>query len=351
MKASQQIGFKTPLIDEITFVGRKREIRRILASIGGKQTTPIWIFGARRIGKSSLSYRLPKEEGLRIIRMSADSLEWEDIDRFAERVSKEASRQLSIKTNATGKEILTEMAGQTNEKQRLLLILDEVDRIALNLQRYEQALLRSIFQQNPFFGIIFISRLRPEELLQDYSEENSRLIGICDIIRVPMLTEEEVCELIKIVGGFCGEEIPPWVSRWIYNLVGGYPVCVQSLLREVLIYADEMGSFRSEKEIESREPLIFAAIHDSLKSLWNDLAFGVRKIIMGREEIISNSIRGELLSLNLLKEGKPLVPKWLIEVGNEVGVNVDFKTFPEFIELGERLSNSIKNCNEISLRK
>lgn len=350
-EASQMVGLRSPLRDDPTFVGRGREVNKIRASLLGTQVNSIWIWGPRRIGKTSLSYHLPMEGGLTIIRASCDKCKWSGIDSLIEFIAAEGQSQLNIKFNSSGKELLIELAGRAEKSQPIILILDEVDQIAINLEQYEQAFLRATLQNNPYFGIVFISRVRPGDLLQDYSDESSRLVGVCEIIRVPMLSRDEVSALVKIVEKHCGERFPEWLTAWIYDRVCGYSVCVQALLREFLILCYQLDSIPSEIEVRSHSHAWFEAISSDLFGLWGDLSLNIRKVLLGAKDKFIGTTRRELITLKLATENEPLLPSWLIEIGTETGILAEPRNLPGLFGLATKLSETLELCNEISLRK
>ena len=118
LKAAKSIGFRTPLFDDTTFVGRKREVKKLLASIEGSQVTPMWIWGSRRIGKTSLSYRIPKGNNIHTIRLSCDQQKWQGLNSLCDFVAQAATSQLGIELQGSGKSLLRDLASRS--KTRLL---------------------------------------------------------------------------------------------------------------------------------------------------------------------------------------------------------------------------------------
>jgi len=351
IKTAQKIGFKSPLIDNFSFVGRKREITKILVSVLSTQVTSIWIWGPRRVGKTSLSYQFHQNADLKIIRLSCEGMQWKGIDNFIHLIMDKCDLKYSIENTESPDMKLNKIANIATKDHHVILILDEFDLLAINLQQYEQALIRSTLQKYPFFGIIFITRVKPTELLQDFSDESSRLVGVCDIIRLPMLSRDEVSALIEIVEYFSNKKFGKWLSSWIFDRIAGYPICVQSLLRDILIFADSINSFPTQKELEKEEDLLYASCEEELRGFWRDLPLSIRKKLIRKENDISAKEKREFRSLNLLENDSPIKPSWLIEVGKESGLLIRGQHLPEFIELAQRLNDSIKICNEISLRK
>ena len=351
LEAAKRIGFKSPLIDNQTFVGRKREINKIIVSTTGSQVTSVWISGPRRIGKTSLSHQIPKEDSVFIIRISFEKYEWSGIENFNTHIYTSILKndlQLSLKSE----DCLSQIASNANCNRHLILIFDEFDKVALNLQKDEQAYIRSILQENPYFGIIFITRLRPIELLQDYSDENSRLIGVCDILRLPLLKRDEVNKLLMIVSAMIDEPIQSSFLNWAYQNVGGYPIALQSLIRSSLLIADELNHFPEHSDIVKLENQFYSELHSEITSLWKDMPFDIRKfIIEGLRLDRSPTIISELQVLNLLENDLPVIPSFLVKVGNEIGITYQNSLKPEYIESAEKLIDGIRLCNEISLRK
>jgi hypothetical protein len=350
LKAAKSIGFRTPLFDDTTFVGRKREVKKLLASIEGSQVTPMWIWGSRRIGKTSLSYRIPKGNNIHPIRLSCDQQKWQGLDSLCEFVAQAASSQLGIELQGSGKSLLRDLASRSKKNKVIVLILDEVDEIAINLEQEEQAFLRSTLQSNRFFGIVFVSRIRPSELLQDYSDESSRLLGVCEMIRVPMLSRGEVMALGIVAATLCGEQFPNSLFSWIYDRVAGLPVCVQALLREVLILAEELGHLPADSELEAEGERFFETVESDLQGLWKDLSLDIRGELLSSGSSLAGARRRELLALNLIEDDQPIRPIWLVELGMDSGLITQTTSCSGFIDLAGKLSDSLRICNEIALR-
>jgi hypothetical protein len=350
-KAAKMVGMKVPLVENQTFVGRRREIKKMSASLEGSQVTPVWVWGPRRMGKTSLSYRISESASLRTARVSFDAYEWKDIDHLCDILALEARGQLKLDIQQTGRPSLDGLAKKGSKDKPIILILDEFDRIAVNLEQNEQAFLRMVLQDNPFFGMVFISRVKPEQLLQDYSDESSRLLGICEIVRMPMLSKEEVCDLIHIVQHTYNIDFPDWVATWIYNRVGGYPICVQALLREFLLQASEHCKAPAEQEMVRRDGLFIDAMESYLRGLWKDLPYPVRNWILNKTSETSGTLKRQIEVLHLMDGDTFLRPFYLVEIGAEKDVISRDEPIPEFIGLAERLNDSIRICNERSLRK
>ncbi len=350
LKVAKLFGFKSPLVDKSTFIGRKREVNKLIASLAGSQVTSAWIWGARKIGKTSLSYRIGEDENIEIIRISCDNYKWDNIETFIETIAKEAISQLKIELKKERLERLTELAMKGKKNHHIIIILDEFDQIAVNLRQFEQAFLRATLQNNPFFGFVFISRVKPNELLQDYSDENSRLIGVCDVIRVPMLNKDEVADLIEILENRLEEKLDKWFLNWVYEKVGGYPVCIQNILSEFCVLGHNLGSIPSKQQINDEEHIFFQSIENELKGLWKDLPLFMRNKLLRSHDKITHAEKRDFMAFNMFEDDAPISPIWLTEIGKESGLLIQGVNLPELFEITERLNDALKMCNNISLK-
>lgn len=351
IQAASQVGMRrylTPI--ETAFVGRRRETHILESSIQGVQVKPQWVWGARRMGKTSLSHALSQSEAVKIARISCDEYDWQGIDGFGELIGKEINGQLGIELSGSGKSYIKEIGRRSANNNRILLVFDEFDRFAVNLEMDEQAFLRATLQKYPYLGFLFISRVRPEQLLQDYSEDNSRLLGVCGIIRTPMLERIDVLTLVKRLGTLCEEDLPAWLSGWVYERVGGYPVCVQAIIHEFLIMASDLGRLPSEEEFEEGSYAVMDSVNSDLTGLWSDLPPAVRTLLLTRSEEIPDKIIRELKALGLWIANRPVRPSWLLQFGTELD-RTEERQPTEFIGLAEALNNGIRDCNDVALRK
>lgn len=347
-RAAKMVGLKGTLEDGC-FVGRRREIQALGSALLGSQVTSLWIYGPRRIGKSSLSNRIPKHQDVRIVRISCDQITWSCLDDVLNLFAKEASEQLDCTFGSAGKPVLKELARLSSGNRRVILVLDEFDGVAVNLQQEEQAFFRGVLQKHPYFGIIFISRLSPEQLLQDYSQENSRLLGVCGFIRLPMLTLDEVSELTERIERVCGESLGGWLPRWMHDRVGGYAVAIQALLHEYLLLADRLGSIPRPDQVQESEHSFFERVMFDLKGLWNDLSYEVRRVLKGEIECSGKFVH-ELKSLNMFSGNEVLKPLWLLHVAEEAETGTTTQNLG-FFGLAQSIVEHIKRCNVTSLRR
>jgi hypothetical protein len=351
LRAAKSIGFKSPLQDPHTFVGRKREILKLEICCTGKQVTSTWIWGPRRIGKTSLSYRITEFDNIYNFRINCDKHQWENFDKFCDFIKIEINNDGKTGLCNQGYFIFDELAKISNENKHIIVILDEFDLIGINLQKFEQAYIRSILQKYPYFGLIFISRLNPLELLQDYSDENSRLIGVCDIIRVPFLEKSDIFDLTKYIELKYNITIKNLIVEWIYKMLSGYSVAIQFVLREILLLAAIHGQMPNESQIENNSDDIYFKLNNELKGIWHDLSLDLKKHFLNKNTPINSATKREMLSLNLINKDKILIPLWIEKIGKEIGLSVPNTNLPNFIGIAEKIIQEICFINEISLKK
>lgn len=345
------LGSKKPLVEGRTFVGRKREILKVHAALDGEQLSSLWIWGPRRIGKTSLTYRLPQNTNVNVVRVSCDQIEWNGFDKLIDFFASKVNKDQPMSQPLGGRDLLRQIANRSSRSQPLVIIADEFDRIAINLQQNEQAYMRSTLQEYPHFGFFFVTRSNPEQLLQNYSEENSNLIGVCEMLEVPLLKKTDIESLRRLSEEMCEEEVPLWIPNWVYELVAGYSVSVQTLMKEFFLLSDELGHIASHDELMHFEHRFFSSVEGEMKRFWNDLSIYSREFLLDQGTADKPLVRNQLIGLGLLDGDTLTRPKWLIRVSMGQEETSEIDSVPTLFALGERLCKALYLCNEIAMRR
>lgn len=293
------------------FVGRRAELSQLEATCNPANVQSFWVSGPRQIGKSSLVARLPfeKETGGRRVDLSLGDTAWPGLDGLAAQILE----TLAVKRPTPNFAALFQYLQQNPTP--VLVVLDEFDPVALELRQQDQAGLRKLTDKIPHFGWIFITRTAPLQLCQDYGDVSSRLVSICNQIRLGFLSPVEVDRMVQEVGARCDILLGHEFSDWIYQRVGGYPVVNQAMLKYLLLDAAETGRWPSishlgTPEVEDR---LYQYIADDLAKLWADLHPSVKRLItVGAPKALrDDETRIELNALNLIHYSAPRIPRWL----------------------------------------
>jgi hypothetical protein len=165
--ASNPFKYAGPLGDDDIFVGRETEIRKIIDLISRSQ--PVAIYGERRIGKTSLLYRLKKElAGEKVAYISFEEIR--DDDEFLKWLAK----VIGSKDWSTPIDLVPFL-----EKQKPVLLLDEFDKTAFSEQFNSDFfhLLRAWASQG-LVKLVVASLRKPSELLSQSENITSPFYNI-----------------------------------------------------------------------------------------------------------------------------------------------------------------------------
>ena len=232
------LGVRDRMSNFAYFVGRDEDVDQLLPCIGGEQRTCVWLHGPRRIGKSSLaSYfgQRNEDEGGLTIWVDAGDLGQQDFDALLGRVVVQLDRSSPVEGETIRERI--ERAVAPDQERRLLIVFDEMDRLAISLRTHEQAFLRRLSSDNPRLAFFFITRTAPSALVEEVPEVSSRLLGICVQHKLGILAPSAINELLRRVeerSGCAG--CHAWFDV-LWGTVGGHPLAVMSLTHALLAAA------------------------------------------------------------------------------------------------------------------
>jgi hypothetical protein len=303
------------------FVGRQRVFTRLAGVLSQEQSSPGWIHGPRRLGKSSLAQDLAaqaRERGSATVYVDASQVPAADFAALLERVLERSPYKLSPTGAETAQKRFTALAARSAQ-QPILVVFDEFDHIAIHLGTDEQAFLRQLKEENPRFGYLFITRLSPALLVEEISQERSRLLGICNPERLSGLERREVHDLFKRISKDLGR---PELERWhelVWKVVGGYSTAVMILAHALAAEAlhQSLDEERGRELLEEKK----REVQEHLTGLWRDLQPGTRALLLQNEAPRPH----EPNLIELKQDGffetalGVLRPTWLIEVGERLG--------------------------------
>jgi hypothetical protein len=324
----ERLAVRESMSDPRYFVGRDRLIGG-LPCLSSNQRGPVWLFGAQRIGKSSIAKALErkaKDKGDLVIwvdLIDADRRtfnEWLSV--ILQRAREDADNfQLTDEQSENPRFGLEALAKYSN-RQPVLLIFDEFDRMAMQMRLDEQAFLRKLSHNHYSFTYVFITRSDPVRIIEDV-EEHSRLTGVCRQKCVPPLSRRAVKKLCRLAFKDLDVELPNYLADMIWERVGGISVAVTHLVCQVVceyLYEDVPPEkhdiehvFKSEKR----------ALRPDLEGYWWDLHPHVRMVLLGEtSKESSQAIEDKLYGAGLIDRRRRDVirPQWLIDLGNELGV-------------------------------
>ncbi|WP_375767762.1 ATP-binding protein [Archangium gephyra] len=304
------------------FVGRTRALNRLMGVVSQEQTTAGWIHGPRRGGKSSLARNLASEaqqQGSTVVYLDASDLVPTDFDGLLERVLARIPPELRPSGSAPVRQRFEMLAGRSADNS-ILLVFDEFDQIALNLGTDEQALLRRLKEEHKRFCYLFATRLKPSLIVEEVSDERSRLLGVCTPEKLGMMERRDVHELCKRVGRDLGSAS---FERWhepIWRAVGGLGAAVMALTHalavEQLEVEGELDAAQVEDVLEQRRE----DVNGFLSGFWRDLQPGTREFLLEAGPAVSNEHRSSAKQEGFIDAaGSVIRPAWLIEVSNRLG--------------------------------
>lgn len=150
------LGLRKGMRDFTYFVGRREVVRELRSAFVGN---PAWLYGARRIGKSSLARRvqaIAQAEGRRCKWVDLSDVDANHFTALLARATDGAG------SSGDGLRLQFEaLARTTQEGSELTIVCDEMDAVAPNLRTDEQAFLRRLTHEYQGFSYLFISRASP----------------------------------------------------------------------------------------------------------------------------------------------------------------------------------------------
>ncbi len=329
------------------FVGRTRSLNLLTGVVNQEQTTAGWVHGPRRTGKSSLVRNLisqAQEAGSAVAYLDTSGVSPTDFDGLLERLFEKLPRELRPEGSGPARGRLEQLARRSTERP-ILLAFDEFDNIALNLGLDEQALLRRLKEEHKRFCYLFVTRLKPTLIVEQVSEERSRLLSICISERLGMLERRDILELCRrVASGMGSASFERW-HGYIWKAVGGLGAAVMTLVHALAIESleHELDEGRVEEVLEyRREP-----IESILSGFWRDLQPGTREMLLDADGAKASEYKGVAKQDGFIDSaGGVIRPTWLIELGERLGsVPPESMGIPSRVAKVERLHILISALN------
>ncbi|MFC1830510.1 ATP-binding protein [Thermodesulfobacteriota bacterium] len=346
------LGTRAGISDDRYFVGRSQHLSSLsICYYNQSRRSSAWLYGSRRIGKTSLADVLAKKaenNGTTVIRVDAIDLTENHFENLLIRTLEKAksfvtNNQKSIKENF-------EQLVKTSKDNPLLIIFDEMDKIAINLKIQDQAFLRRLDSDNERFCYCFISCLPPETIVEEVPEINSRLLGICEPHKIGPLMKGDVRLICKKVGSDLKIDYFEEFHQEIWKKVGGFPIAVNSLIKSLAIFCYHNSAVNRDE------------VSDILESKYEELKIDFRSLLNSLNTVSRLVLKGEIPAKDnehyLREDGYysritgVIRPEFLVRVGKEETQNMvpptqNIGTTPEMFNL---INNLVQLIPEINYR-
>lgn len=230
---------RTALLDEESFVGRRRELDTIFSRIGASTPQSVSVVGDRRIGKSSLLRAIQRRkekallQGEKYIFVFRDLQEaiHTDVTQFFSTILEDVALQLHDHTVAqmdpSYDSIRRVVASLDAKKMKLILLLDEFDAVTLNPNFDFEffSFLRSL-PNNYRVSFIVTSSRELQQLCHSKEISGSPFFNIFHKLNLGPFNEEEARELIALPSKDYGYPLEPY-SPVIFRMAGFFPFFLQ----------------------------------------------------------------------------------------------------------------------------
>jgi AAA domain len=315
-----QLSVRHAVQSERYLVGRNELLRSLVGCYEGEQRSFAWLYGARRIGKSSVAQSVIRQAARKDT--SAIYVDAGGVASFGELVAsitRAAGTSGDNTLNACKDPVgALEALVRTAVQRPLLLVIDEADCVALNLRVVEQATFRRLAHEENRFACLFVSRSNPASLVEEVPDVNSRLLGICNQRRVKPLLLVDIEELCGRVGEDLGCDLPRWLAARIWENVGGISVAIMSAVHAVavrLVEGTEVGERDFDELLESE---LCGSVRRDIQGFWWDLDPECRLGLLAE----SASARQErrLREQGMVHRARVVKPLRLLEEAHELGV-------------------------------
>jgi nucleoside phosphorylase len=319
-----RLGQRARLRDLTYFVGRTVERNTFAWSPrSGSSSRVFWLHGPPRVGKSSLAHAVGQDvasEGGKVI--------WADlID-----APSDFQGALAVVVNAATQAGVTVPQGSTpaqrierlvskQDRQPLLFIIDECDRVAVQMSTDEQAFLRRLVETVDRLSFFFVSRVDPNRIVEQVVEARSRLLPIATIRYLGALSQSDVAALFRSIARNLCCSLFEDASHVVWERVGGHPLCVMALAHDLVARIEHLHGLEDlveavEDARESIDPL--------LQLLWPELRHRTRISLLAKspaelgklheQDAMADGYFGKMPSRGYIR------PTWLVAQGERLGV-------------------------------
>lgn len=310
------LSVKDGMINGRYFVGREELLSNLNGSVVGIQRSSAWIYGPRRIGKSSVGralVRMAEDSGTAIVYVDAIDLADEGfIGALQRALQKSAPFSSFPKCEVKG---AFEALASSSRDHPITVIFDEFDKVALSMKMNEQAFLRRLATDYEQFSYVFISCLPPGSIIEEVTEINSRILGICNQQRIMPLDRRAIHELCRRVAEDLQQKQLIEVHSLIRGFAGGFPVAVVAVLKKLAVAVYHRGLLEYE-EMEEIAQSVYGELEIDLRSYWSTLKPGTRTVLMDKTEktIFERELKED--GFKTREEGI-IRPAFLLRAGND----------------------------------
>lgn len=309
------LSCKNGMNDDRYFVKRKELMAKLIGDISSSQHTSVWIYGPRRVGKTSIAHSISRfcnENDYLCLYIDAIDLYKNGFQTLMEKTIVLASRTVPLPGNDY-KEQFESLAKSSNIRP-VLLIIDEFDKIALNMDEVDQAFFRRLDSEFNEFSFMFISYQSPTDIMEEV-EVNSRLLGVCDTQKIKPFTRLEVKSLFKKVKTDLGNNEFDSCAEHVFNCIGGFPVAVTAACKDLAVACHHRERL-TDDDIHDILENIKNTLEVDIRSYWTYLSPFTKSVLLGQSD--SSEYDSFLREDGLFVRGKGVIrPKFLIEIGEK----------------------------------
>lgn len=309
------LSCKNGMKEERYFVRRKELMAKLIGDISDDNHTSIWIFGARRIGKTSIANAISRfcsEKNYLSLYIDAIDFYQNGVQSVMEKSIKLVKKTISLQ-GETLKEQFESLA-KSSKSRPVLIVIDEFDKVALNMGEVNQAFFRRLDSEFNEFSFMFISYQSPTNIVEEV-EINSRLLGVCDIHKIKAFNRVEVKSLFKKVKTDLGINEFGNYAENVFSCIGGLPVTVIAACKELAIARYHRGEL-TDNDIKDILESSKKSFEHELRSYWSYLNPFTRSVLLGKSE--PSEYKSFLKEDGLFVNGVGAIkPSFLIEVGEK----------------------------------
>lgn len=318
------LGQRARLRDLTYFVGRQVERNLFAWSPRGASSSRVfWLHGPPRVGKSSLAYAVSQD-----VAAEGGVVAWADlIDapgdfQGALEVVLNAVAQAGVPVPQGGlPSVRLERLVSRKDRAPLLFVIDECDRLAVQMSTDEQAFLRRLVETLDHLAFFFVSRIDPHRTVEHVVEARSRLLPITNIRYLGAMPQADVTTLFQKVARDLNFPLFAEAGRAVWERVGGHPQCVTALAHELVARIEEPCVVENLREVidDARE-----TIDRQLQLLWPELRHRTRLGLLAKSSVglgpqheqdaIADGYFDKIPVRNYVR------PTWLVAQGEKLGV-------------------------------
>lgn len=340
-----RLGKGAGLRDAWTFVGRRGELRNLKSRLLGEESGSVWVYGPRRVGKTSLVDRLREFEAIDVLDVDVTALMDRSAAAMLNEVIVSGRAVLGWPNSLSQADLKAHLKAQTRP---IAIVVDEFDALCLALCRDDRAILRALTQDCPRVAWVFASREAPEELCRR-EDEQSYLPSVCEPIRLGLLGRRDVDDLVGRVlsgaGGPTGDISEPDLGGAIFDRVGGFAHGVQRLLNAALCADSESG----ERWVHAVDAAC-DTLRGDLEEVWRGLTLAERRDFL-HDGPLSGEREAVARKMGLAFEQDnghflPVSARWLRDVAERLGLSPSPGSGGDLLGLAKEIGEHIKLCND-----